>query len=266
MNFENKNIRVGSIKSEFNIRFEDDEKSYELMESIRDNGLIHPITVKSEGNGYLLIAGNRRFEACKKLGMKTINARIAPSWVDELRLNITENHQRVNISPCETGRGINQIMKVNSLNKKEVAAYLNMDIKDINRCLSLYKETPVKYAGKVVDSRKGTKQKRGTISKNSAYWINSKINNRTIPGNKRDEFYNAALNANGYESTVLKKKLEKLQGKKTDSPKSQAPVQIKLIANKKWIKDLKKVYGAGDKLGENVKKMIDYINANKIKI
>jgi ParB family transcriptional regulator, chromosome partitioning protein len=48
----------------------------ELQASIDEKGLLHPIVVRVDGNGYEIVAGNRRFAACKQLGWKSITCHI----------------------------------------------------------------------------------------------------------------------------------------------------------------------------------------------
>jgi ParB family transcriptional regulator, chromosome partitioning protein len=48
----------------------------ELQTSIEEKGLLHPIVVRVDGNGYEIVAGNRRFAACKQLGWKSITCHI----------------------------------------------------------------------------------------------------------------------------------------------------------------------------------------------
>ena len=50
----------------------DDEALMELSQSIRENGLIHPITVRKENDGYEIVAGERRYRAMKIAGMLDI--------------------------------------------------------------------------------------------------------------------------------------------------------------------------------------------------
>jgi ParB family chromosome partitioning protein len=67
-----------------------------LMDSIRALGLLHPILVNSKSR---LISGARRLEACKRLGWKTIPARVVD--LDELRAEHDENVVRQDFLPSE---------------------------------------------------------------------------------------------------------------------------------------------------------------------
>ena len=90
----------------------DKEKLEELAESIKENGLIQPIVVSEIEEGiYQLIAGERRFEACKMIGMKEIPVYIKK--VDEkekLVLAVIENIHRENLSPIEEAKAFQQLI------------------------------------------------------------------------------------------------------------------------------------------------------------
>ncbi len=83
----------------------DEEKIQELADSINKYGLLQPIILKEDSNGeYMIIAGERRFTACKKLGMKKIPAIIKDVSYEEIdKLAIIENLQREDLSPIEAG-------------------------------------------------------------------------------------------------------------------------------------------------------------------
>lgn len=52
----------------------DDSKKQELVESIKANGLLQPVIVRPMGDGYEILSGHNRVEACRELGMTDINA------------------------------------------------------------------------------------------------------------------------------------------------------------------------------------------------
>ena len=79
----------------------DEEKLEELADSIRQNGIITPILVQEAPNGYYsIIAGERRWRAAKKAGLKEIPAIIKK--LDEMKLfeiSLIENLQREDLNP-----------------------------------------------------------------------------------------------------------------------------------------------------------------------
>ncbi|MGC8579296.1 MAG: ParB/RepB/Spo0J family partition protein [bacterium] len=84
---------------------EDEGNGYErnlddLISSIKERGLIYPIIVRPKGSYFEIVAGNRRFEACKRLGWKFIPCIIEDiDDKDALLVNIIENLQRENLDP-----------------------------------------------------------------------------------------------------------------------------------------------------------------------
>jgi len=78
----------------------------ELMDSIREKGIIEPVIVRRSGSGYELIAGERRLRACQKLGQEKIPAIIRQAGDQEaLEIALIENIQRENLNPIEESRG-----------------------------------------------------------------------------------------------------------------------------------------------------------------
>src|SRR5512143_1573075 len=79
----------------------DEEALQELAASIERHGLIQPITVKKleDGQGYLLVAGERRLRAHEKLGLSRIVALVTKGDADEIAL--VENLQRQDLDPLE---------------------------------------------------------------------------------------------------------------------------------------------------------------------
>jgi ParB family chromosome partitioning protein len=84
----------------------------ELAESIRANGLLQPIMVKPKGDGYELVFGLHRLEACRKLGWKKIPALVKDISSEEAFLTgLIENLQRnIRISPVAEARGYKRLM------------------------------------------------------------------------------------------------------------------------------------------------------------
>lgn len=75
----------------------------ELMDSIEESGIIHPILVRpKEGGEYEVISGHRRWEACKELGIKQVPAKVLYLDDDEATvLMVNSNIQREHVLPSE---------------------------------------------------------------------------------------------------------------------------------------------------------------------
>lgn len=104
-------------------RLEFEQKALEeLAESIRENGLIQPITVRENGEAYEIIAGERRFRACKLAGFKQIPCNVmTPTEEQAAQLALVENVQRENLTAIEEARAYVQIMRQASLTQEQVA-------------------------------------------------------------------------------------------------------------------------------------------------
>ncbi len=94
----------------------------ELKESIRANGLISPITVRQVDSKYEIIAGERRYRACRALGMEKMPCYIlSPDEVEAAQMALVENIQRENLSAVEEAQAYVQIMRQAHLTQEQLA-------------------------------------------------------------------------------------------------------------------------------------------------
>lgn len=102
----------------------DDEALAELTESIRQYGLIQPITVRRIDSGYYqIIAGERRWRAARAAGLQEVPVRILEA--DDRRameLALVENLQREDLNPIEEARGYQTLMREYGLTQEDAAA------------------------------------------------------------------------------------------------------------------------------------------------
>ena len=99
-----------------------------LAQSIRENGLLQPISVrKVDSGGYELVAGERRLRACKLAKMHTIPA-ILCDFPDErtAALGLLENLQRENLNPFEQAQGLRDVIVLWDCTQAEAAKRLGM--------------------------------------------------------------------------------------------------------------------------------------------
>lgn len=97
----------------------------ELAASIKRYGIIQPLVVTPVEGGYHIIAGERRFRAAKKAGLKTVPAIVRTTQQQEkLELAILENVQRVDLSPLEQAVSIERLHQQFSLTYGEIAKRL----------------------------------------------------------------------------------------------------------------------------------------------
>jgi ParB family transcriptional regulator, chromosome partitioning protein len=94
----------------------------ELAESIRQEGLLQPIVVRQNGNSFQIVAGERRWRACRKLEMKTILARVIHVGESSAAaISLIENLQRENLNPIEESLGYASLMRDFDLTQDAVA-------------------------------------------------------------------------------------------------------------------------------------------------
>ena len=96
-----------------------------LAESIKQNGLLQPITVRKSGDKFELIAGERRYRACLLNGSKDIEAIIMESSDEEsAKLALIENLQREDLNAVEQAMAMRKIMESEDLTQSELAERL----------------------------------------------------------------------------------------------------------------------------------------------
>jgi ParB family chromosome partitioning protein len=101
----------------------DQDKLAGLAESIREHGVIQPVLVRQLADGkYELIAGERRWRACKSLGFETIPAfvREYPDR-DAAAASLIENIQREDLNPLEEAAAYHRLMEDFALTQEEVS-------------------------------------------------------------------------------------------------------------------------------------------------
>jgi len=101
----------------------DKEQLEELAESIRLHGLLQPIAVSPKGNGfYEIIAGERRWRACKLAGVTEVPVVVKEvSAQSAAELSLIENLQRENLNPVEEARGYKALIEEFGLTQEEAA-------------------------------------------------------------------------------------------------------------------------------------------------
>lgn len=120
----------------------DKESLNELADSIRIHGLIQPIIVNKMDDGYLIIAGERRYKACKIAGLTEIDA-IVKNYSERqiAEISIIENLQREDLNPIEIARCIQKLMQEYRITQEDVASRLGKSrsaIANYVRLLGLY--------------------------------------------------------------------------------------------------------------------------------
>lgn len=100
----------------------DEEKLEELASSIQQHGLIQPIVLRKLKTGYEIVAGERRWRACRIVGLKEVPC-IVKELTDEenMLLAIIENMQREDLNPIEEAEGLKQMIDTYGLTQEQVS-------------------------------------------------------------------------------------------------------------------------------------------------
>jgi ParB family transcriptional regulator, chromosome partitioning protein len=118
----------------------------ELAESIERHGLLQPIVVKPEGQGYVLVAGQRRLLAHRRLGRERIPALLTSGRPDELAL--IENLQREDLAPLDEAEALAALKNRYGYSQDELARVLAKAKSTISELLSL-NDLPAEVKAKV---------------------------------------------------------------------------------------------------------------------
>jgi len=162
-----------SLKIGENSRWRISEDVSELMESIKQHGILQPITARQEDKQ--VICGNRRLSSAIKLGMPQIPV-IFISGVDDRQLsilNLMENMQRKDISSIEIGRQCDIMLKNTKfkMSISELATSIGVKENRIKICIDVFKHLPEEYRNKVVHMNFSKERKFGDLPENIVFAI-----------------------------------------------------------------------------------------------
>lgn len=116
----------------------DDEALHELAESIKNDGLLQPIVVTEDIDGYVLIAGERRLRASKLAKLKTIKSIIVSTNDDKMRrLALIENIQREELNSIELAKAYEELLKIHELTHQELSSMIHKSRAHITNTLRL---------------------------------------------------------------------------------------------------------------------------------
>jgi ParB family chromosome partitioning protein len=123
----------------------DEEALQELTESIKTQGIIQPITVrKLEEGRYQLISGERRLQASKRAGLKTIPAYIRTANDQQmLEMALIENIQRENLNPIEIALSYQRLITECNLKQEELGERVSKNRVTVTNYLRLLKLPPI---------------------------------------------------------------------------------------------------------------------------
>ena len=107
------NIDISKIKPfRYSYRRNINEDLHELCYSIKEKGLLHPIIVRMIDDGYEIVAGTRRYNACKLLGWRKILSHVVElDDKDAFEVSLIENIHSKNLNPIEEARAFQDYVK-----------------------------------------------------------------------------------------------------------------------------------------------------------
>jgi ParB/RepB/Spo0J family partition protein len=113
-----------------------DEQMAELVESVRQHGIITPLTLAPDGDGFVIVAGERRYRAAKQAKLKEVPAQVRDGDGDALTLAVAENVIRADLNPVEEARAYERLVAEHG-NAAKVAKLVGRSEKLIGERLDL---------------------------------------------------------------------------------------------------------------------------------
>jgi len=139
-------VRTADVRANrYQPRSEFDRASMEdLVRSVREVGILQPLVVRRAGDGYELIAGERRLRAAQEAGLEKVPVIVREAGEREaLALALVENLQRSDLAPLEQAAGYHELMERFGLTQEEVARSVGLSrsaVANTLRLLSLPEE------------------------------------------------------------------------------------------------------------------------------
>ena len=116
----------------------DEAKIDELAASVRDQGIIQPLLVRRAGEGYELIAGERRLRAARKAGLREVPVIVREASNSEtLQLALLENLQREDLNPIEEATAYQRLQEEFELSQEEIAQKVGKSRPAVANCMRL---------------------------------------------------------------------------------------------------------------------------------
>ncbi len=201
----------------------DESALSELSESIKNDGLLQPVVVKEDIDGYVLIAGERRFRASKLAKLKQIRAIVLNSDDQKMRkLALIENIQREELNSIELAESYGELIKLHDLTHEELSAMIHKSrthITNTIRLLQLSKKTQKALVEKTITAGHakvlvGLDEKQQEVMVNSI--IGQKLTVREVEAMIKDrkqivEKSPVKSNKISYDFSDLQEKLDTLE-------------------------------------------------------
>jgi ParB family chromosome partitioning protein len=115
----------------------------EMAASVREKGVITPLLVSRQGDGYQLIAGERRWRAAQKAGLDRVPVVVREvTPVEALELALIENIHRTDLNPIEEAAAYNSLLEQTGVTQEELAKRLGKERSSVTNLLRLLRLPP----------------------------------------------------------------------------------------------------------------------------
>jgi len=116
----------------------DNDALKDLVQSVKEKGIITPVIVSKEGKGYRLIAGERRWRAAQKAGLTRIPVVVRESTpIESLELTIIENIHRKDLNPIEEAGAYKRWLEISNTTQEVLAKRVGKERSTITNLLRL---------------------------------------------------------------------------------------------------------------------------------
>jgi ParB family chromosome partitioning protein len=144
-------------------RFSEDELQ-EMSRSIKEQGIIQPLLVRKDDNGYELVAGERRLRAAKKAGLSQVPVIVKTvTDTDLLEISIIENIQREDLNPMEEAEAYHMLITEFDLTQDQAAARVGKSRSAVANFLRL-RQLPEQIKGSITDGTLSMGHARALLS------------------------------------------------------------------------------------------------------
>jgi len=193
----------------------DERTIKELSDSIKEQGIINPITVRPSGGKYIIVAGERRFLAAKKAGLKKIPAVIRKVSKDDVMLiSLIENFHREDLNSIDRAEGI-KALKVNlGLPWTEVARKLGLSkqrLLDLVGLLNLPDEIKEDIRNRKLTEKHGRALRKLKGGKNEALKVSKIVKDKKLSGEETLKLAKEVKNRFGSHSVYPKEETLKVK-------------------------------------------------------
>ena len=196
-------------------RFEE-ERLDELAASIREHGVVEPILVRREGGKYRILAGERRWRAAQRAGLREVPAVLREASDREaFELALVENLQREDLNAIEQAEAFHSLIEKFHLSQEEMAKRVGKDRSTVTNSLRLLK-LPLEIKNDILEDRLSMGHARALLA----------LESHELMEKAREEILRRHLSVRETENLV-----KRLKAKRTPRPKPAPGPEITSVVD-----------------------------------